>query len=194
MGNRNSLGSIGTIVAVVVAIVGVSIIWAVYSASLSIKGSATAQGAKWSVIFKDLSAATKGNSAGLTSTAKETATPTIKNGTSIENFGISVQTPGDFVSYKFKIRNDGNFPAKISTFTMPKPSCGSATAVCSNLTYTLTYTSNDAAVQTGDVFAAGAEKEVMLKLAYKDSITAANLPSTAVSISNLDITIPFVQY
>ena len=122
MDRRTSIGAVGTCVALIVAVVGISVVWAAYTSSLTIKGTATAEGGKWSVIFKDLSSATTGNSTGVTSTARETTSPSISGNTSIENFAVVVKTPGDFVSYKFKIRNDGNFDAKIdSNFVMPTP-------------------------------------------------------------------------
>lgn len=247
MDKRKDMGIIGTMVAVIVAVVGVSIVWAAYTTSLTIKGSATAEGAKWSVIFRDLGSATTGNSAGVTSTAIETSTPSISGNTSIENFGISVKTPGDFVSYTFKIRNDGNFDAEIdSNFAMPTPTCTNASSwggdhapevgyiknddvlamplnydfekinaapviflpsgdddsgstktdaqkVCENLVYTLTYKDNGTAVKAGDTIAANTEKEVILKLQYKESVSSSDLPTSNVSISGLNITVPFIQ-
>ena len=195
MDRRNGIGIYGAVLAVIVAVVGVSVVWAGYTSNLNIKGSATAQNAKWSVIFKDLGSAQLGNSnSKLTPSAAETSTPTISGQTSISNFGISVKTPGDYASYKFKIRNDGSFPAEIDdSFVLPTPTCSAGgTTVCSKLQYTLKYT-DGTNVAVGNKFAAGTEKEVILKLQYLESDNASELPTTNITISNLDITIPFKQ-
>lgn len=195
MNRRNGIGIYGAVLAVIVAVVGVSVVWAGYTSNLNIKGSATAESAKWSVIFKDLGAAQKGNSnLNLTPTAVETATPTISGQTSISNFGISVKTPGDYVYYKFKIRNDGSFAAQIDdSFAMPTPSCSAGgTVVCSKLQYTLKYT-DGTTVSKGNKFEPGTEKEVILRLQYLESSNESELPTTNITISNLDITIPFKQ-
>ena len=203
MDKRKNVGLLGTCIAIVVAIVGVSVVWAAYTQNLTIKGSATAEGAKWSVIFKDLESAVTGNSAGVTSTAKETSSPSIVGSTSIENFEISVKTPGDYVYYIFKIKNEGSFAAAIDeSFSMPSVVCGfgseNSTEESENfckkyITYTLTYTSNGATLKSGDTYAPDEEKEVMLKLAYKEDVPASELPSTKVYMTNMNITIPFIQ-
>ncbi len=203
MDSKKDIGVVGTIVAVIVAVVGVSVVWAAYTSNLTVKGSASAEAANWSIIFKDLGTAQVGNTAGVTSTAKEVTAPTIVGDTSIEDYEVSVKTPGDFVSYTFKIKNDGSFPAKIDDgFSIPTPTCevGGATTtdstnVCAQLTYTLEYTSGGS-VASGDEFAIGEEKEVILKLAYTvdaTDTTGAKLPKTNVDIKIPDITIPFVQ-
>ncbi len=205
MDKKKNLGVIGTVLAVVVAVVGVSIVWASYTAGLNIKGSGTVKGSKWSIIFTDLGSAQTGNDNGMTSTAKETTAPAIVGDTSIETYSVELKTPGDYVTYNFKIKNNGDFPAKIDTgFTLPTPSCvatvngnatdADATNVCKNLTYTLTYVDGGESVKAGDAFDVGESKEVQLKLYYKKTATADQLPSDDITVSNLNITIPFVQY
>ncbi len=205
MDKKKSLGVIGTVFAVIVAVVGVSIVWASYTTQLNIKGSGSVKGSKWSIIFTDLGSVQTGNDNGMTSTAKEVTAPTIVGNTSIETYSVELQTPGDYVTYNFKIKNNGDFPAKIDTgFVLPTPSCAAmtngsatetdATNVCNNLTYTLTYVEGGESVKSGDTFAIGESKEVQLKLYYKKSVTSEQLPSDDITVSNLNITIPFVQY
>lgn len=205
MDKKKNLGVIGTVVAVIVAVIGVSMVWASYSSNLYVKGSGSVKGAKWSVIFSNLSTVQTGNDGGVTSTAREITAPNIVGDNSIETYSVELKTPGDYVIYKFKIKNNGDFPAKIDTgFALPTPSCAPATGssataqeatnVCSNLTYTLTYVTGGAAVASGDTFALNEEKEVELKLYYNKNATEAQLPSDDVAVTNLNITIPFVQY
>jgi hypothetical protein len=206
MDRRKTLG-IGTIAAAcVLSIVAISVSFAAYTSSLTIKGTGTVKTSKWKVVFKDLGNAQTGNDAGVTSTAKQVTGPSIVGETSIESYKVELKTPGDYVYYDFKISNDGDFPAKIDTgFSMPTPSCtkgasgsdSDATNVCGNLTYTLNYVNNGtvgAAVASGDTFAVGQSKDVRLKIYYKKTATTAQLPKDDVTIGNLNITIPFVQY
>lgn len=215
MERKKNLGIITAIIAVFISIIAVTIAYAAYDTSLTIKGSATTKVTKWSIIFKDLGQAQLGNDAGLTSTARQITAPQIVNYTSIETYSVELKTPGDYVAYNFKIKNDGSFPAKISTFSMPTPQCHKGASgidqdeinVCNNLTYTLTYTTSDGesvpvanrvsagdSVATNDKYEPGQEREVQLRIYYKSSVTTDQLPTDDVTIDGLNITIPFIQY
>lgn len=203
MEKKIGLGIITGAIALVVAIVGTTVAFAAYNESLTIKGSGTAKATRWSIIFKDLGNVQTGNNGGVTSTAREVTAPSIVGDTSIETYSVELKTPGDYVTYNFKIKNAGDFPAKIdSGFTMPTPTCiqgangkaDDATNVCGNLTYSLKYVIGGADVSVNDTFAVGEEKEVQLKIYYNKNATTAQLPTDDVAIGNLNITIPFVQY
>ncbi len=203
MNNRKILG-VGTLmVALILSIVAVTVSLAAYSSELKINGSATAKGAHWSVVFSDLKDAVTGNDNGVTSTAKEITAPEIVGNTAIETYTVQLQTPGDYVSYDFKISNSGDFPAKIdSSFAMPTPSCTKGTSgvdadetnVCNNLEYTLKYVSDGSTVKAGDTLNVGEAKDVQLKIYYKKTMTEDQLPKDDVAIGNLNIVIPFIQY
>lgn len=203
MEKKKGLGIVTAAIALVISVVGTTVAFAAYNASLTIKGSGTAKATRWSIIFKNLGNAQTGNDGGVTSTAREVTAPSIVGDTSIETYSVELKTPGDYVTYNFKIKNAGDFPAKIdSGFAMPTPSCtkgasgvdADATNVCGNLTYTLKYVTGGANVAVNDTFAAGEEKEVQLKIYYSKNVTTAQLPTDDVAIGNLNITIPFVQY
>lgn len=213
MDKKKGLGVATGVVALMVSVIAVTLSYASYTSSLTIKGAATAKKAKWSVVFTDLQTVsatqtgTTGNDANLPVTATEKVAPTIVGDTSIETYSVELKTPGDFVSYRFKITNNGDFRAKIDTgFSLPTPSCtngasstnsSDATNVCGNLEYTLNYitgTTVGDAVKSGDTFAVGDSKEVILKIKYKETNDESKLPTDDVTIGNLNITIPFVQY
>ncbi len=202
--NKRKILGIGTVVtAFILSIVAVTVAFAAYSSDLKINGSGTAKGARWGVVFADLQDAVTGNDNGVTSTAKEVVAPVISGEAAIETYKVELKTPGDYVSYNFKIKNSGDFPAKIdSSFVMPTPSCtkgtsgvdADATNVCANLEYTLKYVSDNSDVKVGDTFDVGEAKEVQLKIYYKNTTAENQLPTDDVAIGNLNILIPFVQY
>lgn len=210
MNKRKVLGVVTIAMAFLMSIVAVTVAFASYTQQLQITGSATARNAKWSIIFSDLENVTLGNDVGgVTSTAKELTEPTITGNTSIGTYKVEIQTPGDYAIYKFKIQNTGNFPAIIDTsFQMPTPQCTKsasgtetdATNVCDNLEYTLKYvtctkdnTKNGNAVASGNSFPIGESCDVELKLYYKGTVDASDLPQNDVEIGNLGVDINFIQ-
>ena len=64
--------------------------------------------------------------------------------------------------------------------------------MCGNLSYTLTY-EGGASVQTGDTLYAKETNTMKVTLTYDDTVTASELPTFEVSISNLNITIDYQQ-
>ena len=127
------------VAALIISIVAIGIGFAAFSQNLTINGSASVQTSSWKVKFSDLSSAT------LTGTAAEVTKPTLSD-TTIETYNVTFKTPGDSVSYKIKVSNTGSYNAKITTATIPVPTCtgksGETTAeadagkVCDKLTYT----------------------------------------------------------
>ena len=189
------------VAALIISIVAIGIGFAAFSQNLTINGSASVQTSSWKVKFSDLSSAT------LTGTAAEVTKPT-KSDTTIETYNATFKTPGDSVSYKIKVSNTGSYNAKITTATIPVPTCtgksGETTAeadagkVCDKLTYTLVYDTDDTqsagqAVQVGDTLDAGETRPMLLTLKYTEFTDATLLPAADVSISNLGVTLVYSQ-
>lgn len=218
MDKKKNLGVVTGAVALMVSVIALTVAYATYSSNVTIEGSGTAAAAKWSVKFQNLVGAsntgttptgTLGNSGGFAVTARETSRPTLSSsGTSITNMGVEVKTPGDYVYYVFDIVNDGDFAAEIDTgFAVPTPTCTAGASstndddddnVCGLLSYTLNYYTPStqtvgSAVATGNTWAIGESKTVILKLQYNTTNNQNLLPTDDVSIGNLDITIPFIQ-
>lgn len=177
------------IVALLVAVVGLSVAYAALSTSLSISGSATVNSATWQVEFLEGewddpvgSAVTSGPEFGVTS---------------ITNIGVTLVKPGDKVVYRFKVKNKGSIPAKLSANTaIGTISCTGgantteASNTCANISYTLTY--GDGKVPTaGDTLAASAEKDLILTIEFKSTATA--VPSSAVTVNGISATLEYVQ-
>ena len=189
------------VAALIISIVAIGIGFAAFSQNLTINGNASVQTSSWKVKFSELGSAT------LTGTAAEVTKPTLSD-TTIETYNATFKTPGDSISYKIKVSNTGSYNAKITTATIPVPTCtgksGETTAeadagkVCDKLTYTLVYDTDDTqsagqAVQVGDTLKAGETRPMLLTLKYTDFIDAALLPAADVSISNLGVTLVYSQ-
>ena len=189
------------VAALIISIVAFGIGCAAFSQNLTINGNASVQTSSWKVKFSELSSAT------LTGTAAEVTKPTLSD-TTIETYNATFKTPGDSISYKIKVSNTGSYNAKITTATIPVPTCrgksGESTAeadagkVCDKLTYTLVYDTDDTksagqAVQVGDTLDAGETRPMVLTLKYTEFTDATLLPAADVSISNLGVTLVYSQ-
>lgn len=186
---------VAVVAALVISVIAIGIGFAAFTETLSINGNATVQTSSWKVKFTDLST---GTTAG---TASITTAPTINtNDTTISTYDIKLAKPGDSVTYTFKVANTGTYDAKLTSVTIPTPTCtGSgdnaetdATNVCKHVTYSLTY-SDGGTIAVNDALAAGTSKEMKLVLSYDTHNVAADLPSGDVTISNLGISLVYSQ-
>lgn len=175
----------------VFGIIGITVAFAAIQTTLQITGTATMNTATWGVKFENLSSPTLGGDASVTTA------PTLAD-TSIGTFAVEITNSGDSVAYTFDVTNTGSLDAKIGTFTKAaSPTCtgtsvtqaeADATTVCSNLTYTLTYTSGGSAVAANDTLASGETKNMTLTLSYSGGITDDD-----VNITGLGITIIYIE-
>lgn len=186
------------VAALIISIVAIGIGFAAFSETLQINGTAAVQQSSWKVKFSELGNAT------LTGTASEVTKPTLSD-TTIETYNVTFKTPGDSVKYAIKVSNTGSYDAKITTATIPTPTCTGtgATAetdaanVCGKLTYTLVYGEGDAnagdAVAVGDTLTAGQTRPMVLELTYNTFTDESLLAQGDVSIGNLGITLIYSQ-
>lgn len=189
------------IIAFLVSIVAVSISYAALNTTLKIDGDAKALASNWKIKYANLS------NVETTGKAEEITAPTINtNDTTVGDYSVTLTAPGDSITYKFDVVNEGTFDAEITSFTLPTPTCkGSGTNadidadnVCKNLEYTLKY-DNGTSVAQGDELknkndTSGAHtKHLVLKLTYKSEVSAEELPKEDVTINNLGITTIYSQ-
>lgn len=177
--------------ALILGALGITVAFSAIQTTLEIKGTATMDTATWNVKFANLSGPT------LTGDASVTTAPTLID-TLVGTYAVVLTKPGDSIVYTFDVTNTGSLGAKIGTYGAASPSCtgvsatnaaADASLVCSNLTYTLTYTSGGAAVALNDTLAAGATKNLTLTI----SLGGASLPTDDVNITGLNISMIFVQ-
>lgn len=166
------------VIALMVAVVGLTIGYAAYSSTLRINGTANVDPSSWNVKFAyktgdSLVAATTGN-------AVVTTEATLSD-TQVSGFNATLKAPGDSITYNFVVTNAGSLDAELSTFTMGNISCAPASgsnatteetnAICSELSYTLT------GVTEGETLAANASSDLTLKLEWsKTGVATASGP------------------
>ena len=197
-GNKNRGLKIGVIAALVISVVAIGIGFATFTETLRIEGSATVQTSTWKVKFTNLSAPT------LNGTAAVVTAPTINtNDTTISTYDVKLIKPGDSVSYTFDVVNTGTYNAKLTSITIPTPTCTgkaeteSATTdaanVCKHLTYTLTYADGTSLAENDALEASTGVAHMKLTLTYTSHDVAAELPKADVTISNLGISLVYSQ-
>ncbi len=186
------------VAALIISIVAIGIGFAAFSETLQINGTAAVQKSSWKVKFSELGNAT------LIGTATEVTKPTLSD-TTIGTYNVTFKTPGDSVKYNITVANTGSYDAKLTTATIPTPTCTGtgatadtdASNVCNQLTYTLVYGSGDAnegqAVSVNDTLTAGQSRNMVLELTYKTFTDESLLAQADVTIENLGITLVYSQ-
>lgn len=203
-----------SLVALIVAVLGLGVAFAALSSKLTINGSAKAQGGSWNIHFAktlDMPTQTTGNAS--------FTEPTLYD-TSILGFKATVTKPGDSVTYYFDIVNSGTVDALVDSYVFESgyqdcaatrvsdhPECkiydfnsdGNVTATDygvwkTSIKYGLYYTDNNKEIIAGDEIRAGETKHAKLVVEYLSS-SKYLLPDgmQITSMKNKPITIDFVQ-
>ena len=158
------------IVVLAVAILVMSVGFALYSQNLNITGHATFEKAKWDVHFD-----TGTNNANFNETSTiKASSKTIAN-TSIE-YTVTLPKPGDSYSFTIPVKNFGTIDAKLTSITMSTLTEAQAKFI----TYKLSYAGTDYTQTTtglSDVLAAGASKNVVVTVTYNLPANAEDLPT-----------------
>ena len=98
-----------SIVALIIAVLGLSVAFAALSQTLTINGSAKLDASKWGLKFDNLVLASVPNPDYI----EGTATIKTDDNTVIENMNVRLTTPGDKVVYTVDLVNEGSINAKI---------------------------------------------------------------------------------
>ena len=203
-----------SLVALIVAVLGLGVAFAALSSKLTINGSAKAQAGSWNIHFaKTLNMPTQ-------TTGNASFTEPTLSDTSILGFKATVTKPGDSVTYYFDIVNSGTVDALVDNYVFESgyqdcaatrvsdhPECklydfnsdgvinGSDYGVWNaSIKYGLYYTDNNKEIKSGDTISAGETKHAKLVVEYLSS-SKYLLPDgiQITSIKNTPITIDFVQ-
>ena len=211
---RNRKIKILSLVALIVAVLGLGVAFAALSSQLTINGSAKAQAGSWNIHFAktlDMPTQTTGDAS--------FTEPTLSD-TSILGFKATVTKPGDSVTYYFDIVNSGTVDALVDNYVFESgyqdcaatrvsdhPECklydfnsdgvinGSDYSVIkASIKYGLYYTDNNKEIIAGDEIRAGETKHAKLVIEYfSGSIFLLPDGLQITSIKNTPITINYVQ-
>ena len=178
------------IVALLIAVVGLTVGYAAYSSTLNINGTANVDPASWKVNFgyktgDSLTGTINGH-------ATENTAPTLAD-TTISGFDVTLKAPGDSVTYNFLIKNSGTLNARLANFTMGTLTCApnegskispeDATKLCGELKYTLTYAgAGGSTITTGEILNPNNSKELELKLEWPSASTLSVSDDVKVTI------------
>ena len=203
-----------SLVALIVAVLGLGVAFAALSSQLTINGSAKAQAGSWNIHFAktlDMPTQTTGDAS--------FTEPTLSD-TSILGFKATVTKPGDSVTYYFDIVNSGTVDALVDNYVFESgyqdcaatrvsdhPECklydfnsdgvinGSDYSVIkASIKYGLYYTDNNKEIIAGDEIRAGETKHAKLVVEYlSGSIFLLPDGLQITSIKNTPITINYVQ-
>lgn len=180
--------TLAVVAALIIAIISLGVAFAAFSTTLTINGSATVEATTWDIHFQDLSAPT------LVGGATIATAPTL-TATEFSGLVANFKTPGDSVSYTWKVKNAGSYNATLATDPSGAltPKCAvagdetdqSAINVCSKLTYTVTgYNSS---------LASGAEDTITLTLTYVDFEDEKLLPKSTVTVTLPQLDLIYTQ-
>ena len=195
------------IAVLVIAIISIGIAFAAFSRNLTINGNGTIESSKWEIVFEGLDSEHPDVLGSPTiptgTTGAVTTAPTIKNNsTEISNYAVTLRSPGDSITYNFKIHNKGDYAASVSSVVMNSGSALSTSqikeATINSIEYKLYYTesNNDVGQDTEkDCLAPGEEELVSLRIVFSSSDeTDPNvLPDADVVLDRLGITVNYTQ-
>ena len=181
------------VVALLVAVVGLSVAYAALNTTLKITGTATVNSASWDVHFIKGTGTPVGSA---TFVEPEIST----DSTALNNYSVKLTKPGDSVTYTFKITNQGSINAKLGTVNIGDVTCTSAdttetgtaeaNTTCANLTYSVTYENGDE-IAVGDVLNAGDTVDAKITITFNSD--AETVPASVVTVGGLDVTLIYNQ-
>lgn len=177
------------LIALVVAVAGLSFGYAAWSTTLTVSGSAKVNPATWDVHF----AYKSGSSLTPTITGNASSTGATLTSTAVSGFDITLKAPGDSVTYNWLVKNEGSIDAKLKTYNMGTISCAPATgstatqaeanAVCNDLTYTLTYADGSAIAVNDTLVKNTGSKELKMTLQWKNTSSTTPTDDIKVTVS-----------
>lgn len=165
---------IGLLVILVMAVLVMTVGFALYATTLNINGSVTVKGSPWNVHYE----------AGAISRTTGSIVPTqevINTNDTNFAFTVTLEKPGDFYEVTIKAYNEGTIPAILKSITM-----SSITAHQNYLSYTVTYDSTPytaTASNLSDTLAAGAKKDVKIRVEYLTPTNQSDLPTEDVTVT-----------
>ncbi len=171
-----------SLLALIVAVLGLTIAFAALSQTLTINGRASMNKSGWDIHFDNLS------NASITGEAKEISTPQITDGgITLDNINVSLSKPKDKVEYTVDIVNDGTITAEITNIEMTK-----LTEEQSKYLEFYANYSDGRDVSESDILKPKQKETVKIVIGFKEDITEEDLPKEVATI-DLSLAINYVQ-
>ena len=177
------------IVAVLVAIIGLSIAFAALSRTLSINGTAKQESSTWQVVWEKIS----GEDFVTTGTAEvQDNYPTLTENDTNLNLGIiTLKKPGDKVTYRVNMANKGTIDAKVTGVT-------GVSLDNTYVSYSVKYLDNniDITAANGRLLAANQRKMVLIEVKFKESVTTEQfnqIPQAGITVDLNGVEIQYSQ-
>ena len=175
-----------TLVAVIVAVIGLTIAFAAMSRTLNIHGSTTMDPVNWDIYFEKLSSPV------LVGEATTSGSPNLATkGAEITNLNATLKQPNDSVTYTVDITNDGDVNAEISQINLPSLTNAQSQLFEFTARYTNEY-EHGHVITVGDMLYAGETRNITITFKYKDITDESLLPDEAEEI-NVSYQIVYVQ-
>lgn len=171
------------IILLIVAIVAMSIGFAVFSSNLKINGSATVSSSSWKVEFDPATLEVTEGSVSATEPSINATTAT---------YTVTLAKPGDFYEFTVDVKNLGTFDANLTSVTMSDISQHSK-----YLTYSVTYGSQSPYTQTTSglslpLAAESGVETVKVRVEYVQPADSTDLPATEQQVT-LNTTLLYEQ-
>ncbi len=171
-----------SIIALVIAVLGLTIAFASLSTTLKINGGAKVDAATWDVKFEELS------SASTTGSASEIESPTIsEDGKKIENMKVHLTKPKDSVTYTVYVANNGSINAEVTSIKTPTLTEKQK----KYLEFSATYEDGNP-IENSNIINAGEKEKVIIKIRFKEELEKEDLPKEGEEIE-LSFEIEYVQ-
>ena len=159
---------IGVLLLLIVAVILMTVGFALYTATLNINGTVTVKGSPWNVHWEENNI--------VPTTGSVTATNPSITKTDF-SFTVTLEKPGDFYEATIQAYNEGTMDALLKTLTMSTLT----TEQAKYLSYTVTYNGtayNATSNITGVTLAAGAKHPVKVRVEYLEPTSSNDLPTT----------------
>lgn len=166
---RKNTGYLVAVIALAIAVVGMTVGFAFSDINLTITGdTVTAKGAKWDIHFDEAYKA-------VVSSGSVEGTPTIDTTNTIATYTVTLN-PGEFYEFTIKATNYGTYNAKLTNYQLTTATDPSG-ATNKNVTHTLKYngTTITPGTQSGTTLAPEASDTYTVRVDYAKPADAADL-------------------
>ena len=167
------------ILLLIIAVLAMTVGFAVFNSTLNINGTVKVKPTKWSVHFV---------ADDYTETASSEAASAHSVGTTDYSFTVQLDEPGDFYEATVNVINDGNFAANLKTLTMSTLT----TEQAKYLTYSVFYNGTEYTQTTNNLaipLAVGATVPVKVRVTYVLPENAEDLPVAAQGETTVNVSV-----